>query len=168
MTTLTPLLEAAPVIQIHVASACAAILLAPINLFRRRRDHLHRMIGYTWVLSMALCALSSFWINGIRLIGPFSPIHVLSGLTLYSLWQGVHFARRGNIAAHRAAFRNLMIYALGGAGAFAVMPGRLMNEVLFAQLPELGYAALFLVAAWAVGGLSPRRRRRSFPPRHRG
>jgi uncharacterized membrane protein len=38
----------------------------------------HRTIGWIWVLLMFAVAISSFWIHEIRLVGPFSPIHLLS------------------------------------------------------------------------------------------
>lgn len=150
MIDFSPLLTAAPVIQLHVVAATIAILLAPINLLRRRRDRLHRTLGYVWVTAMATCALSSFWISGIRMLGPFSPIHLLSLLTFYALWTGLRFARRGQIEAHRASFRGLTFYGLAGAGGFAFLPGRLMNEVFFQETPALGYLVLALVGVAAV------------------
>src|SRR4051812_50154529 len=45
----------------------------------------HRTLGWIWVLLMASVAISSFWIHTIRLVGPFSPIHLLSIFTLTML-----------------------------------------------------------------------------------
>lgn len=149
MIDFTPMLTAAPVIQLHVLTAGVAIVLAPVNLLRRRRDRIHRALGYAWVIAMATCALSSFWISGIRMMGPFSPIHLLSLLTFYSLWTGLRFARRGQLEAHRASFRGLTLYGLAGAGGFAFLPGRLMNEVFFPNIPALGYLILAMVGVAA-------------------
>jgi uncharacterized membrane protein len=43
---------------------------------------------------MTVIAVSSFWIHGYRIIGPFSPIHFLSIFTLAMLPLAVLHARR--------------------------------------------------------------------------
>ena len=100
--TLTPLINTDPVIQLHIASALLALLLGPIALYRTRRDSLHRWTGYLWVGAMFTVALSSFWIHHFGVIGPFSPIHLLAVLTLWSLVDGMRhaFARPQAAALH--------------------------------------------------------------------
>ena len=46
----------------------------------------YRMLGYIWVGLMVIVAFSGFYIHVLKLVGPFSPIHLLSVLTLASLW----------------------------------------------------------------------------------
>ena len=152
--TLTPLLDAPLVIQIHVIAACAAVLLGPLAMLRRNRDIWHKRLGRTWVLAMVVTALSSFAINEIRMLGPFSVIHALSVLTLIGLWQAVAHARRGQIAAHRKQVLGLYTYAIGIAGLFTLLPGRRMSEVLFPASPWTGFwtiAALLSLAILAAG-----------------
>ncbi|EPX78045.1 hypothetical protein Salmuc_03367 [Salipiger mucosus DSM 16094] len=91
----------------------------------------HLILGYGWVSIMALVAGSSFWIHEFRLIGPFSPIHVLSAITLIALWYAIRAARAGRIAAHRSATLYLYVMALLLTGAFTLIPGRTMHAVLF-------------------------------------
>ena len=88
-------------------------------------------MGWSWVFLMALVALSSFWIHEIRLIGNFSPIHLLSLFTLCALAAAVFAARRRRIGTHRRAMIWLTYGALMGAGAFTLLPGRLMHATLF-------------------------------------
>lgn len=76
------------------------------------------------------CDQHSFWINTIRLVGPFSPIHLLSAFVLWSLFQAVTSARDHRIADHKRAMQGLAFGALLIAGAFTFLPGRLMNAVL--------------------------------------
>ena len=77
------LLLKAPVhIQFHVLCVVYALLIGPLAIFRPQRDRLHRWLGYSWVVALALTALISFFIFGFRVLGPFSPIHLLSVLTL--------------------------------------------------------------------------------------
>ena len=61
----------------------------------------HRTLGWIWVVLMAAVAISSFWIHQIRLVGPWSPIHLLSIFTLMMLPLAVWRAHRHRVAAHR-------------------------------------------------------------------
>ena len=78
---------------------------------------------------MALAALSSFWIAEIR-DGRFSPIHILSIVTLVSLIVAVRAARRGDVRRHRRVMLWLTFGALMTAGGFTLLPGRIMHAVL--------------------------------------
>ena len=78
---------------------------------------------------MALIAGSSFLINELRLWGAFSPIHLLSAWTLFSLVMAVHHVRRGNIGQHTIWMVLLYVLALLVTGLFTLWPGRIMNQV---------------------------------------
>lgn len=127
--TLTPLFNATPVIQIHTALAVFAVALTIAIFTIRRGSPAHRILGWIWVLSMAGVALSSFWISDIRLIGPFSPIHLLSVFVLLQLVSAVRAARSGQVQRHRQTMRGLVFGALIGAGAFTFLPGRVMYQI---------------------------------------
>lgn len=129
--TLSPLLAAPPVIQIH---AYAALMLIPLSLVLfslPRGNQLHRILGWSWVVLMATVALSSFLIAEVRASGDFSPIHLLSVFTLGSLLVAVTAARRHQVNRHRRVMKWLTLGALVGAGIFTLLPGRLMHGVLF-------------------------------------
>jgi uncharacterized membrane protein len=128
--TFQPLLDASPVIQIHTALALFAVLLTLAIFSIRRGSPAHRILGWSWVIAMGGVALSSFWIFEIRLIGPFSPIHLLSAFVLLQLFNGVRAARSGKVQRHRQTMRGLVFGALIGAGAFTFLPGRVMYQVL--------------------------------------
>lgn len=146
--TLSPLLNAPPIIQLHVVAVCLAVILGPLAMLRRSRDIWHKVLGRAWVLAMGLTALSSFFIAEARTLGPFSPIHILSVLTLVGLWQAVALARAGRIAEHRKAMLSLFTNAIGIAGLFTLLPGRRISDTLFPATPWAGFigAALLLVA----------------------
>lgn len=91
---------------------------------------LHRIAGMTWVLLMLVVAVSSFWIHGIRQIGPFSLIHLLSIWTLVAVPAALIAARRGRISMHRKAMISLYFGALVVAGALTFLPGRLMHQIV--------------------------------------
>lgn len=161
--TLTPILTAPIVIQLHVLAALCAMVLGPLAMLRQSRDIWHKRLGRAWVAAMLVTALSSFLIHEGRLLGPFSPIHLLSGLTLWGLWQIVADARAGRIAAHRTGAISLYVWALGVAGLFTLLPGRRMNEALFSAAPWTGFAttaAGLILVAIIVSRAAARGRRR--------
>jgi len=126
-----PLLEAAPVIQIHAFVAMAAFALGIVQLAAPKGTLPHRTVGWIWVVLMAVIAASSFFIHGIKLVGPFSPIHLLSIFTLVMLPLAVLYARRHNVKKHRGIMIAIFIGALVIAGALTFLPGRIMHAVAF-------------------------------------
>src|SRR3954447_3738974 len=87
--SLAPLLDAAPAIPLHAFAAMAAFVLGAVQLAAPKGTLPHRTLGWIWVLLMAFVAASAFWIHQIRLVGPWSPIHLLSIFTLVMLPLGV-------------------------------------------------------------------------------
>jgi uncharacterized membrane protein len=130
---LAPLLNADPVIQIHAFAAIAAFALGVVQLAAPKGTMPHRIIGWIWVVLLTVIAVSSFWIHEIRLIGPFSPIHLLSIFTLVMLPLAVLHARRHRVDRHRKAMIGIFVGALLVAGAFTFLPGRIMHAVAFGQ-----------------------------------
>lgn len=92
---------------------------------------LHRIMGWIWVIVMAIVAASSFWINQIKTWGDWSPIHLLSIFALVMLPLGVIFARRGKIRGHRRTMTGIYLGALVIAGIFTFVPGRIMYRMFF-------------------------------------
>jgi uncharacterized membrane protein len=129
--TLTPLLNASSIIQIHAFAAMAAFVIGLVQLAAPKGTIPHRLIGWSWVLLMLTVAISSFFIHIIRLWGAWSPIHLLSILVLVSLPLAVFHARRHEVRRHRNAMTTLFMGALAIAGIFTFLPGRIMHAVAF-------------------------------------
>ncbi len=129
--TLQPLLAAPSAIILHAFAAMSLIPLTALIFTIKRGSLWHKRLGWAWVLIMATVALSSFWVQEIRLFGPFSPIHALSLFTLGSLTYAIWRIRSGDRRAHRRAMLLLVWGALAGAGAFTLLPGRIMHMVVF-------------------------------------
>ena len=127
---LAPLLEAPSPIPAHALAAWAMLLLGGLQLALPRGTRRHVWIGRAWVLGLGFVAASGLFIHSIRLVGPFSPLHLLSLYTLLSLVQGVRAARAGDIAGHRRTMTQVFALALVVAGLFTFLPGRTMNAVL--------------------------------------
>jgi uncharacterized membrane protein len=128
-----PLWHSTLAIQIHAAAAILATVLGAMVLLSRKGTPHHKLMGRVWVTVMAVTAMSSFFIAELRMFGPYSAIHGLSVLTLVVLVRAIHFARTGNIKAHRASMTSLYGFSLILAGAFTLVPGRRMYEVVFAD-----------------------------------
>lgn len=129
--SLAPLLEAAPAIPLHAFAAVATFVLGLVQFAAPKGTLPHRTIGWIWVALMAVVAASSFWIHQIRLVGPFSPIHLLSIFTLVMLPLAVWRAHTHRVTDHRRAMILLFAGALVVAGLFTLVPGRIMHRVIF-------------------------------------
>ena len=128
--SLTPLLDAAPAIPLHALAAMAAFVLGLVQFAAPKGTLPHRTIGWIWVALMAVVAASSFWIHEIRLVGPFSPIHLLSIFTLVMLPLAVWRAHTHRVADHRRIMILMFAGALVVAGLFTLLPG-IMHHVVF-------------------------------------
>ena len=127
--TLAPLLASPAAVIVHAFAATAALALGAAVLFLRKGTALHVTLGRIWAACMMLTAAISLTMTGIN-PGRFSAIHLLSLLTLVNIPYAIWMRRRGRIAAHAWAmasnYAGLLI-----AGAFTLVPGRIMHAVIF-------------------------------------
>jgi uncharacterized membrane protein len=131
--SLAPLLDAARAIPVHAFAAMAAFVLGVFQFAAPKGTLPHRTVGWIWSLLMLTVAISSFWIHEIRLVGPWSPIHLLSIFVLITVPLGVWRAHRHRLADHRRIMISVFSGALVIAGLFTLMPGRIMHAVVFGQ-----------------------------------
>ena len=129
--SLAPLLEAPGTIPLHAFAAIAAFALGIVQFAAPKGTLPHRTLGWIWVVLMAAVAISSLWIHEIRLVGPFSPIHILSVFVPVMLVLAVLHARRHNVSGHKKAMISIFFGALVVAGLFTFVPGRIMHAVVF-------------------------------------
>lgn len=127
--SLAPLLNAPLQIQLHAFAAMAAFALGILQFVAPKGTLPHRTVGWVWVVLMLIVAVSSFWIHGIKLWGPWSPIHLLSIMVLAMLPLALVFARRHNARGHARTMIGIFIGGLVIAGLFTFIPGRLMHAV---------------------------------------
>jgi uncharacterized membrane protein len=76
-------------------------------------------------------ALSSFLIHELGQWGNFSLIHLLSVFSLAMLPLGIYFARQHNAVGHRKTMLGLFFGALLIAGAFTLLPSRMLGRIMF-------------------------------------
>ena len=118
-------------IPLHALAAMVAIIFGGIQLAMKKGGALHRLLGRLWVGLMAVVAGSSFFIHEIKFWGLYSPIHMLSLWTLFSLGLAIYFVRVGKIKRHQQVMIALYGFALILTGFFTLLPGRVMHQVVF-------------------------------------
>ena len=138
----------------HVVAALFVLAIGPVQVFRRRRDRIHRTMGYLWVAAMYYVCFSSFWIVSD---GHFSWLHGLSAFTIVTVTLGLVSAIRGNIKSHLG---NMVGSYVGIAVAFIFAvsaPGRAIPRLLAEDAPTAVYMAGLVVLSVAVIFVSLRR-----------
>ena len=126
-----PLYNEAQPIPFHAMAAMLAIVIGAIQFSMKKGGINHKALGYIWVSLMLFVSISSFFIHEIKLWGNYSPIHLLSIWTIFSVGLAIYFLRVGNIKRHRQVMIALYGFALILTGLFTLLPGRAMNQVMF-------------------------------------
>lgn len=139
-------MQMTPVIAIHLSAALAAVVVGPVALWARRghgsahvgakqRVRLHRAAGYAWTTLMLIAAVSGLFIRDFQLpnIAGYTPIHLLIPITLGSLFVAFRALLQGDIRRHRRWMTSLYIGACLVAGAFTLLPGRYLGQLVWEQ-----------------------------------
>jgi uncharacterized membrane protein len=129
-----------PIVAVHATAATLAVVTGPVALWARkgRTQHpkLHRAFGYAWVTLMIVTAVTAMFIRdrGMPNVAGFTPIHLLVPVTLGALFGAFYFLARRDIALHRSIMQRLYFAACIAAGAFTLLPNRLIGHALWTQL----------------------------------
>jgi uncharacterized membrane protein len=111
-----------------------AFLVGTYLMANQKGTPLHKALGRIYLTLMIATGVTTLLMPaevGPRFLGHLGFIHLFSVLTLYSAPAAYIYVRRGNIKAHRGNMIALYIGGLLIAGAFALMPGRLLHAWLF-------------------------------------
>lgn len=128
---LTPLARVPFVLQAHIAGAVLSFAIGTVLLLRAKGRTAHRVLGYAWIATMSVTAISSFFLTGMN-GDSWGFIHLLSGWTVIVLPMGLAAARRRRIAAHSKHMTGIFMGGMAIAGLFSFLPGRLMWHLFFA------------------------------------
>lgn len=129
--SLEPLTSASAVIQIHAWTAIVGVLLGAVVLWQRKGTRPHRFLGRVWFIAMLVAVGTSFFIHVLRTWGAWSPIHVLSVVTLALMARAYIAIRKRHVPLHNKLMKACYYNALLLAAFFTFMPGRIMYEVVF-------------------------------------
>jgi len=138
-------MDLTPLIAIHLSAALGALLVGPVALWARRghasetaqtqRPILHRTAGYAWVTLMLATAITALFIRDFKLpnVAGYTPIHLLVPTTFGTLIWAFRALWRGNIQGHRIAMTTLYVGTCLVAGAFTLLPNRLLGKLVWGQ-----------------------------------
>ena len=118
-------------IPLHAIAAILAIILGGVQLYMNKGSVTHKLLGYIWVGLMLIVSVSSFFIHEIKLWNIYSPIHLLSAWTIFSLGLAIYYVRISNIKRHKHVMIMIYVFALVLTGFFTFMPGRVMHQIVF-------------------------------------
>ncbi|MDR7152207.1 putative membrane protein [Hydrogenophaga palleronii] len=134
-----------PIIAIHLSAALGALMIGPVALWARRghatetaqtqRPILHRAAGYAWVTLILVTAITAMFIRDFKLpnIAGYTPIHLLVPVTFGTLFWAFRALWRGNIRRHRIAMITLYVSTCLVAGAFTLLPNRLLGKLVWGE-----------------------------------
>ena len=132
-------MQLTPIIAVHMTAALGALLTGPVALWARKgavqRPKLHRAFGYAWVTLMIVTAVSALFIRDFNLpnISGYTPIHLLIPYTLLGIFGAFVFLARKDFVNHRKAMQQLYFGACVVAGAFTLLPGRYLGDLVWKQ-----------------------------------
>lgn len=127
---LSPLLRIPPVLQAHIAGAILSLLIGTVLLLGVKVRTFHRVLGYGWVVTMAVTVVSSFFLVGLN-GNSYSFIHLLSGWSVIVLPMALAAAWRRDIRKHSKEMTGLFVGGMVIAGLFSFLPGRFMWHLFF-------------------------------------
>lgn len=108
---------------VHASAAFLVLIIGPVNIFRPRRDAVHRVLGRTWVGLMYLTCGSSFFFG---LEDGFTFLHGLSVFTTVTVTLGVWMIVSGSRRGHIGNMVGSYIGTLIAFGFAAFVPTRLI------------------------------------------
>lgn len=120
-----------PIVIAHMVPAVAAVPLGAY-VVASRGGRWHKPAGRTWAALMLVVAATSFWITGLN-GARWSPIHLLSVLTLLAIPYAVWRVRRGEVQKHRRTMTGVFIGLLV-AGVWASIPPRSFGTLVWGWL----------------------------------
>lgn len=130
-------------IAVHALFATLALLSGAVALWARRvrdtRPAAHRAAGYVFVGTMWCAAGTAYFIRDSDLLNwrGFTLLHLLIPLTMIGMARGLWLVKHHRVAQHLRVMR--MVY-FGGcviAGAFTLMPNRIIGQWLWSALGVL-------------------------------
>ena len=128
-----------PLIAVHMSAAISALVVGPVALWARKgatqRPRLHRAFGYAWVTLMLVTAVSALFIRDFAVpnLAGYTLIHLFVPVTFFMLFGAVYYVAKGNIRGHRKTMQGLYLGACVVAGAFTLLPGRYLGQLVWGE-----------------------------------
>jgi len=121
----------------HITFALAAVPVGVYIFLTKKGTSRHKLAGRFWVALLTIVSMSAISIQSIN-PGHYSLIHLLIPFTIGSLIYSIWNIRRFKVTrlqkyryAHMYSMIGVYVGALLIAGAFTLLPGRLLHGVVF-------------------------------------
>jgi uncharacterized membrane protein len=119
-----------PVIQVHLLTALAALLLGGVLMVVRKGRTFHRVAGWVWVSLVMVTAGATVFITELN-HGGWSWLHLFTGWVLLITPLAVFWAKRHDVRRHRRTMMGLFYGGFAINLAFAFIPGRTLWMMFF-------------------------------------
>ena len=119
-----------PVIQVHLLTALAALLLGGVLMVVRKGRTFHRIAGWVWVSLVMVTAGATLFITELN-HGGWSWLHLFTGWVLLITPLAVLWAKRHDVRRHRSTMMGLFYGGFAINLAFAFIPGRTLWMMFF-------------------------------------
>lgn len=119
---------------VHLATVLPAFVIGTYLLLSRKGSPVHKRLGKIYMVLMLATAVVTLFmpaVVGSRLFNHFGFIHFFSLLVLYSVPAAYLAARKSDVRQHKYNMIGVYVGGILIAGAFALMPGRLLHTWLF-------------------------------------
>ncbi len=112
-----------PVVQIHLLTALAALVLGGVLMTVRKGRTFHRVAGWAWVSLVMVTAGATVFITQLN-HGAWSWLHLFTGWVLLITPLAVIWAKRREVRKHRRAMMGLFYGGFAINLFIAFIPGR--------------------------------------------
>lgn len=119
----------------HLVTILPAFLIGTYLLLNRKGTYLHKQLGKLYMFLMLTTAVITLFMPaevGPQFLSHFGFIHLFSVLVLYNVPSAYLAARSSNLKVHKGNMIGLYVGGILIAGSFALMPGRMLYDWLFA------------------------------------
>ncbi len=119
---------------VHLATVAPCFVIGAWLLLRRKGTPIHKLLGTIYVsLILVSSVVAAFMpaVVGPRLFNHFGFIHLFCVVVFVSIPWALFAIHRGRAKTHGGHMRGVYVGGILIAGAFALMPGRLLPGWLF-------------------------------------
>lgn len=120
--------------HLHLWTVLPSFVIGTVLLIIKKGTNFHKAAGRLFMILMLFTAIVTLFMPayvGPTLFNHFGWIHSFSLLTLWTIPKSYIAIKKGNVKKHKRSMIGLYIGALIIAGAFTLMPGRYLHNVLF-------------------------------------
>lgn len=119
----------------HFVTIFPAFMLGTLLLFKQKGTIAHRVVGYVYVALVSISCMVSLLMPAS--VGPsvaehFGFLHLLSVWVLFAFFQAIRSVKQGDISSHASWMKGVYVGGLIVAGAFTLLPGRMLHHWVFA------------------------------------